>query len=132
MRDDTVDFLLAAESLLIENDVAALMDDTQLSVAITYQAYAGVTHTVTTGAYTSTPTSSSIRAIRNVLESREVRASNGLYQLGDIRFMIARTDFTGTPTREDRIVQGSDTYELIDWETDPLSALWNIVARGVR
>lgn len=131
MNVPTPDFLTAGERSLIGADVAALMDDTELSVAVTYRDFVSRALTPATGAYTETYSDLAIRAVRNVLSQRELALAEGLYQAGDVRFLFARSDLTITPAREDRIVHGGVTYEPRTWDTDPVGAFWNVVARRV-
>ncbi len=125
------DFLTTDEASLMSADVAGLMDDTTLSVSISYRDVGAPTFTPSTGAMTANETAYAIRAIRNVVSTRELAAALGKFQQGDVRYLIARSDLTITPSREDRIVDSDDTYELIDWNTDPLRLVWRVYARKV-
>ena len=107
------------------------MDDTQISRSITYRDFQSKTRTLSTGAYTSTYTDSAIRVVRTELSAREVRAGQGLFQQGDLRYLLAQSDLSVTPHREDRIVDGSDTYEVLHWAAAPITATWNVFARRV-
>lgn len=129
MNSPTPDFLLARESTLIGTDIAALLDDQQLSVAVTYKEYTGRTFTPTTGATTNAYTSTALRAVRTSLSARELAAGAGVYQAGDVKFTFARSDLTWTPQLQDRIVEDGVTYSLVNWQTDILSMLWIVVAR---
>jgi hypothetical protein len=126
-----LDFLTAGERSMILGDVTDLMGDVQLSRSVTYRAYQGRTFTPSTGGTTVTYTDTSVRMIRNELSGREVEASRGLYQQGDIRFLAERATFGADPTKEDLIVDGGATFNLISWDSDPLSAFWRIIARQV-
>lgn len=133
MNTPTTDYLTARESTDIGNDVADLMDDTHVSREITYRDYQSVSRTVSTGVYTTTYSDSTIRGIRTDLSAREVRAGEGLYQMGDLRYVLAQSDLSGiAPVREDRIVDGSTTYEIIAWAADPINMMWVVVARRVK
>lgn len=133
MNTPAMDYLTTRESTDIGSDIADLMDDTQVSREITYRDYQSASRTVSTGAYTTTYSDSTIRGVRTDLSAREVRAGEGLYQMGDLRYVLAQSDLSGiTPVREDRIVDGSTTYELIAWSADPISMMWVVVARRVK
>ena len=132
MNTPTTDFLTARESTDITNDLADFMDDQQVSRAITYRDYQSVTRTVSTGAITPVYTDSSIRGVRTELNAQQVIAGGGLYQAGDFHYMIAQSDLSATPNREDRIVDGADTYEIVHWAADPLSMTWRVIARRVK
>jgi hypothetical protein len=125
------DFLTANERTLILSDVAALMGDTQISRPVTYRAFQSQSFTPSTGTYTPTYTDTAVRMVRNELSSQEVEASRGLYQQGDIRFLAERATFLADPGKEDVIVDNGATFNLIAWDSDPLSAFWRIIARQV-
>lgn len=126
-----MDFLSTEELAQINADVVDLLGDTQLSVAITFRDYQSRVFTPSTGVTVATYADYSIRAIRNAVPAREVQASLGLYQAGDLRFIISRALLPITPNKEDLIVDGASTYNLISWDSDPISQLWRIVARLV-
>ena len=127
-----LDMLTVTEKNTIVSDIGATVDDTDLSQAATYRDYVSNAFTPSTGAYTPTYTDTTLRVLRGRVSLQEIAASGGLYQRGDVRFLVDRVDLTVTPTREDRLVLGGDTYEIVDWSTDPISALWLIVARLVK
>lgn len=127
-----MDFLTQEERDLILADVTDLHGDTHVAVPVTYRAaQAAPTFTPSTGVYTLNPTLYSLQAIRNLVPAREVEASHGLYQMGDLRFTIERAALPVEPTKDDRLVDGTAVYDLVSWDTDPVSALWRFVARKV-
>ena len=129
MNSTSPDFITSRESTLIGTDVAALLDDTQLSVEVTYKEYTGRTFTPSTGATVNAYTSSTLRAARTTLSARELAAGTGIYQAGDVKFMFARSDLTLTPQLQDRIVIDGVTYSLVNWQTDILAMFWFVIAR---
>lgn len=129
--DDNMDFLLADERTLMFADVADLVTDGQLGVALLYKDVGAPVLDVTTGQYTPTVTEYAIQAVRSEVVAGEALASGGKYQMGDVRYLVARNTLTATPTREDRIVEGTDTYEIVDWRSDPIGLTWRIIARKV-
>ena len=132
MNREAWDFLTGDERTAILDDVDELLDDTNLSVAITYRDFQSVTHTLTTGAYVTVYTDIALRALRSLLSAHEVAAGPGLYQMGDLAFLVAQAHLGVTPVREDRIVLGADTYELVTWTAGPIGATWRLVARRVK
>lgn len=125
------DFLTANEKAMITNDVSDLTSDTQISVAVTYQAFTSRgAFDPTTGQVVETYTESSIRAIRVPIGAREVAASNGMFQVGDYRYFIRSAD-VATPKKDDRIVDGSDTRYVVSFSTDPLGVFHAVVARSL-
>lgn len=131
MNQERMDYLTTYERGRISADVRDLLDDADLSVAITYKRFVSRVLTPSTGQYTTTYTNLGIRAIRNELSAKEVVAGAGQYQMGDVHYMIAVADQSQAPSREDRIVEGSDTFEVRAWYADPLKAVWDVVARKV-
>lgn len=117
---------------MIAGDVVDLMGDPSLAVTITYKAFQSRTFTPETGASTVTYADTTLGAIRNEIPSKEVQAAAGLYQQGDLRFIIARAQLIPAPGREDLILDAGIVYNLVAWDSDPVSALWRIVARKVR
>lgn len=124
------EFLFPSELALIQADVTTLFADTELAVTVTYRALTGRTFTPSTGAWTPTYTETVLGVIRNELSMQEIAASEGLYQMGDLQFILQRA-LVPTPSKEDRIVDGTEVFDLVRWESDPLSALWRIIARKV-
>ena len=133
MNNPTTDFLTAAEKALITSDVVFFNQDDEVGRDIEYKDFQSRTRTPSTGAMAPVYSDYDIRATRISLTAREIVAGNGLFQQGDVRYMLAQAQIPGvTPHREDRIVDGSDTYEVVDWSADPISATWNVVARRVK
>ena len=122
-------FLLPEELAMIRSDLVELMADNELNVSTTYRDFQGETFTPSTGAVTPSYTDYSLKAIMIELRAREVRAGNGLYQLGDFRFHYNAQELIVEPAREDRIVYDGHTYELVKWYSDTIKGLWSIVAR---
>jgi hypothetical protein len=125
-----MDFLTAEEKLLMQTDATDLIGDLELSPPITYRAHGGQTFVPSTGQVIVTWTDFTIGAIRNELSAREVAASNGLYQMGDLRFLIRRSLLPVTPDKEDRIIVDGVTYEIVSWGSDPIELFWRMVARA--
>lgn len=128
----TTDFVSAGELTEIQAVVGEVMDDVQVRTSVTYRDYTGATHTPRTGAYTPAYTDTTCGAIRSDLGAREIAVSGGLYEQGDVTFLLAQADVAVTPTREDRVVCDSLTYEVIDWRKDPLGLTWRLIARRVK
>ena len=126
-----MDFLFPYERSMMLQDAHDLLADTQLSVPVTYRAFISRSFTPSTGGYTPNYSDTSLRVIRNALPMREVVASDGLFEQGDLRFIFDRASLVPEPTKDDRIVDGVKVYDVIDWDSDPIAAMWRIVARKV-
>lgn len=131
MNQGSLEFLTASEKALIHADVAAAMDDTDLSIAVTYRRVTGQVFVPTTGEHLPKETGTAMRALRTELKHQELFAAQGLYQQGDIAFLFSRRDITWTPTREDYLLIGTEKWEIVAFNGDPVLAMWRIVARKV-
>jgi len=131
MNRDAMDYLTSEELVDIGADVADLLDDTQITVAITYRDFQSRVFTPGAGTAVATYTDTTTRAVRSKINAQEVQASQGLYQSTDVVFLLAQSDVPVTPHREDRLVIGSTTYEVLVWQGDALGATWRLVARQV-
>jgi hypothetical protein len=126
-----LDFLTAVEKTLITDDIADLVADAQVRVSITYKAFSSKgAFAPSTGKVAETYSDSSINAVRFPISEREVERAAGKYQVGDYRYMIKQADIA-TPTKNDRIVDGSNTRFLVSWISDPLGIFNSIVARNL-
>lgn len=131
MNREALDFLDAIERADIVSDIGDLLDDAQVSVAVTYRDFQSRTFDAAAGTAASTYTDTATRAVRVELGAREIQAGAGLYQVGDVAFILAQSDLAATPHREDRIVSGGVTYEVLTWAADALGLMWRVVARAI-
>ena len=123
----SLDFLTQDEKDLITSDVDDLVEDEEASIDVTYKTFTGAgTFDRTTGAKTPTFTTKTVRAFRFPITEREI--GQGPYQLGDVRYLIRKSDVT-LPTKNDRVVDGSDERFIVDFSTDPLRIFHDILAR---
>jgi len=123
------DFLTVEELASMHADVTDLTVDPQIAPPVTYRAFQSQTFTPSTGSYTPTYADTVVGAVRNHIPTKEVVASQGTYQQGDLEFIIHRAALATAPAKEDRIVDGTTTYGLISVDSDPIALLWRIVAR---
>lgn len=139
MNQPTDDFLTVAESAQISTDLDSLMTDPQIRLDIVYRTYTGRTFTPSTGAMTPSYTDTQFGVVKEELSAREVQAGAGLYRVGDARFLVRRASHSATPNREDRLAitatipvpDGTETYEIVNWGSDPIGKLWHIIGRRV-
>ena len=125
------DFLTVEEKALIVADFGDLIDDTEVGVTVTYQVFVSKgAFDPATGQIALTFTSSSLRTFRSALRDREVQESGGLYQSGDVRYLIKRSDIT-SPKKDDRIVDGAITRYVIEAGTDVSDTFHAIVCRNL-
>lgn len=126
-----IDFVLPDEVTLMQQDAAGVTADPQLGLTITYRSYTGRTFVPSTGAWTPNYTDQALRAIRNNLKASEIAASGGVYQEGDVRYLIAKA--IATPGTDDK-VEDSDgvLFDMVQWDTDPANLFWRLVMRRVK
>ena len=125
------EFLSPFELALITDDAAGLANDTEIGVPATFRKFVSRTFTPSTGASTPTYTDYAVRVIESYLTISEVRASDGLFQTGDVRLSIPRSILSISPNEGDRIVFRAETYDLVHCNSDPLSIFWRIVWRKI-
>ena len=128
---ERIDFLSPFELGLITGDAAGLVTDPEVGVPATFRKFVSRTFTPSTGASASTFTDYPVDVIESYLTTSEVRASDGLFQTGDVRLAIVRSLLAVDPNDGDLIVFRGETYNLIHWNSDPLSIFWRIVCRSV-
>jgi hypothetical protein len=126
---ERTEFLYPGELALITADAAGLANDSEVGVPATFRKFVSRTFTPSTGASTPTYTDYAVNVIESYLTVSEVRASDGLFQTGDVRLAIPRSILSISPNEGDVIVLRGETYTLIHWNSDPLSIFWRIVSR---
>lgn len=131
MTSPTPDLLTADELTNVKADLSAIIDDAQLSVALTYKAFSSQTRTLGTGALTITTTNTSLRAIKRIFSVREIAASGGLIQEGDIEYLIDAADLSAEPKTNDQITEGSTTLSVIRWRKDDFGISYLVQVRKV-
>lgn len=132
MNPPSLDYLTVPERTLMETDAIGVATDPSLGVPLTYRDFQGTTFNPATGAHTDTFTDYVLTALRTRVTDREIIAGAGLYQRGDVRFMIPLGSLSIVPEKEDRITDASgNVYELLSWDRDALSVFMVFVARKV-
>lgn len=126
---ERIEFLSTYERALIGADAVGLTTDTDIAVSITYRDLQSSTFTPSTGLQTPTYTDYAITAVQNDMPEGEVKASEGLYQMGDFKLIIPRSVLPITPNKEDVIVIDGVNYSIVSSQTDPIRLLWRLVAR---
>ena len=92
-----IDFVLPDEVTMMRQDAAGVTADPQLGLTITYRSYTGRTFTPSTGSWTPIYADQVLRAIRNNLKASEIAASGGVYQEGDVRYLITKATLVAVP-----------------------------------
>ena len=127
----STDFLTVEEKQLIADDFTDMADDEQMGVEITYRKFISkgaldpITRTIA-----ETYTDVTINALRFPLLESEMLKSGGRYQEGDVQYLIKATDVP-TPTKDDRIVDGTATRYVFQSDVDILSTFVSIIARKI-
>lgn len=125
------DFLTAEEKTLIVADFGDLINDPEVGVDITYEVFVSKgAFNPSTGQVTLTFTSFPLRAFRSALRDREIAESGGLYQSGDVRYLIRRSDVVA-PKKDDRIIDGIKTRYVIEVGTDVSDTFHAVVGRNL-
>lgn len=97
---------------------------------ITYVALTATTFDRETLVQGRTETSTALKAVRSIVSEKQMAAIPGA-QVGDRKYLIAKTDLSADPSKNDRITDGSDELEVYWFKLDPLDLLWVVMARNV-
>jgi hypothetical protein len=102
------------------------------SRSITYRAVSDCTFTGSSGQLNETGASTTLQATR--MEFRTKKGAEGV-EGGQVGYLIAVADLTAAgvtePSRQDRLVDGADTYEVADYAPDPTGAFWTVFVSKV-
>jgi hypothetical protein len=124
-----MDFLTVGERALMQQDGTDLLANIRLAPPITYRSFVSRVFTPSTGATTATYDDTVLGAIKSDLSAREVAASGGLYQQGDLNFVILRAALAPAPGKEDKLLVDGAEYDVRSWASDPINLLWRLIAR---
>jgi len=95
------------------------------SRSCTYRQVTVATVTVTSGAIAETAASGTVLMTRHQLSAKQGQEGQ---EAGSVTYLVTQAALAAIgvtePNRRDRIVDGSDTYEVVDYEPDPLGAAW--------
>lgn len=115
----------------IASDLAIPLSD--LPASITYRSRTEEpTFDPETGKVVEAFTDFAIQAVRGMYSAREVGASGGSLEVGDVYFHIRVSDLTAVaPKKTDEVVDGSETFNVIAWELDDAEVLYKVSARKI-
>lgn len=102
-----------------------------LSVSVTYTRQTGRTVNATTGSTTATATTTTTTALRLDYASRGKVRNNATVEDGPVSFLIEKRRLSFTPTRRDRITEGTLIYEVVDFSMDAAQLAWVLQCRKV-
>jgi hypothetical protein len=126
---ERIEFLYPAERAMMTADAAGLTQDADIALPITYTQLNGTTFTPSTGVEVDSTTVYSVTGLMSMIPVGEVKASQGLYQMGDVNLVIARSILPITPNKEDKLTFDGTDYSIVNFDSDPAKLLWRIVAR---
>ncbi len=129
MNRPAPDFLTTEENSAINNDINNMVDDSTIGASITYKAFLSRAYTPETGTDVVTYTNTTLNAITGNISTKEIEQSGGQMQRGDKWFWFPLVDMSSTLTKEDVIVSGSVTYQVIEWKEDTLGKMYRVVVR---
>lgn len=132
MQTPRPDVLTNFEVGQIQADTQALIDDTDVSVGVTYRSFDSETFDAETGTQTTTTTDTPTTALRAYLSAEKVDRLSGTIQelnveVGDRVYLVDSTDIS-EPSTEDTITEGSVTLEVTGWRADVLGQFYWIGA----
>lgn len=136
MQHPRSDLLTAFEADMIVDFDDSLVDDAQLQVTVTYRRLRSSSFDAETGVQTPTEDSAAdLPAIRGVVSAKRAARTPGL-EIGDRIYLMRPQDLesggiTLPPTRGDQIIEGSDTYRVLEWDRDEeVGNMFRFMTRG--
>jgi len=95
---------------------------------IAYHSLGTFSYNPTTGANTETgDTDTTIKQIPDEIKSEEIQGRD--IKMTDRKLLVANNDISITPKVGDYVTISSARYNVVDWLTDPASALFEIYVR---
>lgn len=104
----------------------------QIVFSVTYRNHTGPsTYTPSTGDVTESVTDTVVQGMRLSPSADEIEA--GLAQHTDVRWLVREADLDRATdvTIDDRIIEGSDVWQVIFHRFDPTKSLWTFITRRV-
>lgn len=99
------------------------------SRSLTYRRRTSATYDPTTQVNTPAVSDTSVTGTRHERASQEVGDASA--QSGEVGYQIEKRRLAFEPKSTDRIVDGSDIFEVLDYAEDPLSLYWVFRCRKV-
>ena len=106
-----------------------LLDDAQIRTSITLKSLSSQTVDLEAGTVARSTLDDPVNALRRTVEASEAEQSRGKLQVGDRVYLIEQSDLSAELQAVDRIVDGTDVFEVVRWEADPLGWFYSVVAR---
>lgn len=118
------EYLSAAHLTKIGTDVGLAISGlgSTASISVTYSRVTATSYAPTTGAATDTKADTTVTAYRYEFFSKLADGT----ERAMIAYMISVASLANEPCRDDRITEGSNTYHVQEWSTDPLRKFWII------
>lgn len=101
------------------------------SRSLTYKRQTAESYDATTQTNTPTWSDTSVTGTRHDRASTPVGTEDEGAQAGDVGYQVDKARLAFDPKTSDRIVDGSDTYEVLDYHEDPLALYWVFHCRKV-
>ena len=129
MQSPRADFLNAFEKAELLSTALDLLDDEQVRTSITLKSLSSQTVDLEAGTVARASIDDTVNAIRRTVDVSEAEQSRGKLQVGDRVYLIEQSDLTGELQAVDQIVDGTDVFEVVRWEADPLGWFYSVTAR---
>jgi hypothetical protein len=115
----------------VKDTVRDLLEDEQLSVSLRWVNPVSYAYDVESGVQTPTEDVKHTRAVRRTVTEKEVDVSRGRLQVGDIVYLVELSELPRKPNMGDKVEDGDDTVEVIEWRKDPIDTFGLVFARKV-
>ena len=129
MQSPRADLLNAFEKAELLSTALDLLDDEQVRTSITLKSLSSQTVDLEAGTVARATIDDTVNAIRRTVDVSEAEQSRGKLQVGDRVYLIEQSDLTGGLQAVDRIIDGTDVFEVVRWEADPLGWFYSVTAR---
>lgn len=117
---------------MMVSDFSDIVGDPSIGGTINYRRMVSRgTFSPSSGSIAITFSDNWINALRAPVSEKQIELSDGKYQTGDIRYMIAYANMTN-PGKDDRIVDEGKEMFTVDILTDPLRIFHSVITRNLR
>ena len=129
MQSPRADVLNAFEKADLLSTALDVLDDAELRTSIVLKSLASQTVDLEAGTVARSSLDDTVNALRRTVDVSEADRSQGQLQVGDRVYLIEQSDLSGDLQAVDRIVDGTDVFEVVRWEEDALGWFYSVTAR---
>ena len=129
MQSPRADVLNAFEKADLLSTALDVLDDAELRTSIVLKSLASQTVDLEAGTVARSSLDDTVNALRRTVDVSEAERSGGKLEVGDRVYMIEQSDLSADLQTVDRIVDGTDVFEVVRFEADALGWFYSVTAR---